>query len=130
VKIAQIAYRDDVELNGKRLVEDGQEIRILVDSILERSVGEQLLHEASVDVGITVGGVARVASLRVVTSAIALMLDGKTLLPGIGYAGNDARRSDAIHIFTADVVLLVRERGTHRDEQRGDQIAGYRYSGK
>ncbi len=114
MEVSQVAYRDVVQLNRKWLVEHGQEIGIVIDPILERSVGQQLLHETRVDVRTAVGGTARVAGLSVVPSAVALALDGETLSSGVRDSGNNAGRPNVINVLAADVVLLVRECGPNR----------------
>ncbi len=59
---AQIPKRGCVEPHGERLIEDRQKIRVVIDSVFERTVWKKKLNEKSLVAALSIGAAAHVAS--------------------------------------------------------------------
>jgi hypothetical protein len=60
VQRTQVVQRRRVELDGERLVEDREKVRVFVGQVVEGAARVELLYEACPDVGLSVVAIARI----------------------------------------------------------------------
>ena len=107
MKLPNVAQRGRVESHRKRLIEDRQEVRVVVDAVFKRAVGLKDLYEERVATILSIGSVTQIASARFEAQRLSVLPHREKLCPGIRYLGKCFGRLDLVDVFARRFITYV-----------------------
>jgi len=117
VQRAQVAQGGWIKAYRKRLIENGQEIWIIVDAILEGAVRMEDLNEDCLASALSIRPHARIPSTRRKANDASFPDDGQAFGARVRHARHRGARIDAVEILSRGIVQEIgKGRSRHKDE--------------